>query len=249
MKKLSNPIRPRGEQGFAPATLMIIFVFLAVAGYLVIKSQIAVAPVQSPTPLSTASSSVLPDETAGWKTYTNTEWGFSISYPSTYQIDDNHFKKERPYYKNLVTIVPVPNTSFGPSLSISVVNDFGEYNPRYVTDLRDYVGTAYSSSRYEITPVNIGDNNGYQIDDVSDPSIQPRHIILRDQSGVIYDLFLPADSADLNMAVSTFRFTSPVAGPGESCGGLRMNPPVCMDGYHCVYDGKVIDGDGKCIKN
>jgi hypothetical protein len=39
----------------------------------------------SPTPKTVSSSSLAPDETEGWKTYTNTEVGFSFKYPSEWK--------------------------------------------------------------------------------------------------------------------------------------------------------------------
>ena len=43
----------------------------------------------SPTPKTVSSISIAPDETAGWKTYTNTTNKYSLSYPPTWQIREN----------------------------------------------------------------------------------------------------------------------------------------------------------------
>lgn len=145
---------------------------------------------------------------AGWKTYSNSDWGFSISYPDKFQVIDNHIPKTRPYYTDIVDIASTPDTSFNPKMSISVTNDFGELHPKFITDLQEYVTSAYPASQNnKITKITINGNAGYQIDVIGDPNVKPRHIVLQDKDKVIFDLFLPADNTELNTTALTFQFT------------------------------------------
>ena len=43
----------------------------------------------APCPTLTPSPSLTPDPTANWKTYTNNEYGFSLKYPTGFNIEDN----------------------------------------------------------------------------------------------------------------------------------------------------------------
>lgn len=73
------------QKGIAPI-LIIILIAVAVGGYLIYQTQTkpvvvpqVIQPSSAPVSTSSATSSA---ETANWKTYTNTKYGFSIQYPS-----------------------------------------------------------------------------------------------------------------------------------------------------------------------
>lgn len=72
---------------------VLIIITLSLIAYLVFQNQKLqkqvlyqrVSPTnESPTPKTVSSISISPDETAGWKTYTNSIYGYSIKYPSLF---------------------------------------------------------------------------------------------------------------------------------------------------------------------
>lgn len=71
-----SPRPTRVEAGLAPI-LIVILITLGVGGYLLFQKQVKPVVVPQQTAQSTTSA-----ETASWKTYTNTEVGFSIKYPN-----------------------------------------------------------------------------------------------------------------------------------------------------------------------
>jgi hypothetical protein len=169
------------------------------------QQQVIQNPTATSTPTAVNQQISVPKD---WESYSNVDWGFSISYPNKYQLNDNHFEKALPYYKNLVDILSVPNKQSSPFLSINVVNDFGERQPRHITDITDYVQSAHPAYQSDkITPITINGNKGYQIDITNDPGAKPRYIVLQDKDGVIFELFFPADSSELNAVAATFQFT------------------------------------------
>lgn len=54
----------------------------------------ATPTVVSQTPQPTASSPATPDETADWKIYTNTTFGYSIRFPDTYEVSSQSDKEK-----------------------------------------------------------------------------------------------------------------------------------------------------------
>src|SRR3989339_609385 len=63
------------QKGFARLVLVGVFLVLVViAGYFVLVKKAVSPVVDEPLPVST-------DETANWKTYTNTQYGFEFRYP------------------------------------------------------------------------------------------------------------------------------------------------------------------------
>jgi len=60
---------------------------IAVVGYFLGSNKNKTAKVSAPQITSTPTPT--PDPTANWKTYTNTDYNFSIKYPDTFKIDDN----------------------------------------------------------------------------------------------------------------------------------------------------------------
>ncbi|MDO8570435.1 MAG: PsbP-related protein [Candidatus Daviesbacteria bacterium] len=100
MQKGFLTLSERSEsKGFAPI-LIIILIALAVGGYLLYQKQVKPVatpqPVIQPTSVPTISPSATDSaETANWKTYTNSKYGFSFKYPQDYAIKE---ESERVFY-------------------------------------------------------------------------------------------------------------------------------------------------------
>lgn len=74
------PTHSRGPMIAAAVVVGIIVIAGAVFAYTKLANKPAETP--SPTPTTSVSASTTPDPTAGWKTYTNTDLGFTVNYPS-----------------------------------------------------------------------------------------------------------------------------------------------------------------------
>lgn len=58
------------------------------------------------------------DQTAGWKTYTNDEYGFEIKYPTDYKIAAGRITDQPEEYR--ITIFPVQNINQGNSIVVKI---------------------------------------------------------------------------------------------------------------------------------
>lgn len=71
------------QKGLAPILIVLILAVL-IGGYLVYQNQ----PKPTPSPQPTNQLSPASDETANWKTYTNSKYGFSFKYPSDLVVSE-----------------------------------------------------------------------------------------------------------------------------------------------------------------
>lgn len=96
------------QKGLAPI-LIVLLITAAVGGYLIYSGKINVSQIK-PTPTyrppdATTMSKSQNDETANWKTYTNTQFGFSFQYPSTTKITINRPFSTNPSDVNLGELI------------------------------------------------------------------------------------------------------------------------------------------------
>ncbi len=75
------------QKGFANIILVIVIVILVgTVGYLgFVKKSEPIAGRLTPTPIQTQKSAS-PNQTANWKTYTNSQYGFEFKYPANYVV-------------------------------------------------------------------------------------------------------------------------------------------------------------------
>jgi hypothetical protein len=101
------------QKGFVNIVLMVVIVVLVgVVGYFAfvkklepVAKQPTPAPTQATTPTKTPVSptQTAKDETAGWKTFTDTQYGFKFEYPATWKATAND--NEGPDYKVVARVV------------------------------------------------------------------------------------------------------------------------------------------------
>lgn len=83
------------QKGFANIILIVIIVaIVAVGGYFVFSKKlepIAQQPTPTPTKTPVSPTPTAKDETAGWNTFTDTQYGFEFKYPDTWKatVNDN----------------------------------------------------------------------------------------------------------------------------------------------------------------
>ncbi len=127
------------QKGSATVILLVALVVVVAAvltyfTFLKKPGEVAVSP--TPMPTATKTATATPDETANWKTYTNTQYGFEIKYPNGFELytDVNKMK--------VLSYIPVcnpdmvvclyyskdnqKNTNFeGAGLSVDILKDSG----------------------------------------------------------------------------------------------------------------------------
>lgn len=83
------------QKGLAPILIVLLIAVLGVGGYFVYTSlrggvaDVAISPSGIPAITTVPTSSSNPDETANWKTYTDTKQKFSIKYPPAWTVFPN----------------------------------------------------------------------------------------------------------------------------------------------------------------
>lgn len=85
----------QNQKGFTNVFLIaVVVIVVGVAGYFtlvkksepIIQQPTPTPALPTPTPTPSPTSTLSPDETAGWKTYTNTQYGFTFQYPSIISV-------------------------------------------------------------------------------------------------------------------------------------------------------------------
>lgn len=212
-------------------------------------------------------------ETADWKTYTNSEVGFSILYPPNLLI----VKDE----KNELNLASLSNDEFlyyyQPNTgSRTKIKYNGLYKTGYyaidVSVKNNYIYEPPDSMHQESVIENFlthlfGTVNKKPIEKIqgrktvgtySTSAIGERNLRDGVYEYTIYDglrvIELRAYSSNLNkisleylnQILSTFRFTNQTSTEGQFCGGIAGIP--CSQGYECKLDEGYSDARSKCVK-
>lgn len=115
----------------------------------------------SPTPKTVSSISLPPDETAGWKTYTNNTYGFSIKYPIDWLIKCNEPTNE--WLSADICNIATPNTKFDHGERISGAGigiGIEKPNPNY-NSLEEKVAFDEKNYQYKSVSKIINGTKGY----------------------------------------------------------------------------------------
>lgn len=213
------------------------------------------APVTNiPQPTSTT------DETANWETYTNTQHGFTMKYPSVYSTafeGPNYSQKQLDSGEQISgTVAPSFDTI-----------DFQGGDPKFSIGIfhkRDDIAAAFDGSCgtqfADKTIVNAKITTPFEyinLEQQSGNTINIQHCFLSGTKNLlvigIYEI--KPDSTDknrqfLNQILSTFKFLDQNDVEGKFCGGIAANLPEnqCPTGYKCQLDGGYPDAGGKCVK-
>lgn len=121
---LKNIMSAITQKGFANIVLVMVVVVLAsVGGYYFFKKPANVVVIPTPTITPTATKTAVPTKTAtpnptaGWKTYTNADLGYSIKYPPTWKVDESGLQSS---LSKEVIINPVNPEPFISYVSVSI---------------------------------------------------------------------------------------------------------------------------------
>jgi len=194
--------------------------------------------VLSTTPQTTSSISISPDETASWKTYKNTKFGFQFEYPLT------SFE--------LKTWEPVKNLSLSLSL-LQVTNDMAPQKPEIGISvfenpdnksIKDWVNTFSRSG--QIFFANLKNLKDYQLSGKSglsfetDNVIRVNYVVVPLNSRSVIGIYYTEIGSNIsllnetyNQILSTFKFLENKCPEGQYARQCKLGPCCCPNGAIC----------------
>ena len=206
--------------------------------------------VPTPTPKTVSSISIPPDETAGWKNYESTGYGFSFKYPAGYQLETT---SEGPMIALWNKKPSIESRNLDNNLSNSYYISFAENDRNQVKDLTE----SGIIPKNRLKPINIGSYQAWEdikpvvpggvsekvllLDNpLKKTSIEIRYWINLDVSNTEYQLF----EKSVHQILSTFKFlggssTSELLNI-KSSGGLCPNGNVCSSTKIIMNDGSIL---------
>jgi len=153
------------------------------------------------------------DETADWKTYTNTEYGFEMKYPNNWYSKEIkqgiveggiYFSPEKPDELSETGGIIFTNEA----LNITIVQN----SKKSLLDFAyDYLNLA-SAKKYETEKIEIGGKEGLKIIDACEgvgcgqPKWQPKWFVERDEKIYIFNPGLSDKIEVFEQIISTFKF-------------------------------------------
>lgn len=224
-----------------------------------------VPAILEPTPTemvlpTTIVSTPTPDPTAGWKTYTNTKFGFSVSYPPE-AVAQPRNPDPFPVAIEFQYIDPRDYPGGGPENPgwLLIISE-PQNNPKQLSLRELALETKRATAKDSITDTEI---DGHKAITWSSPEFFGfNSYLVETNKKFIYiaaNIFgWPSEITrykdELDKVLATFKFIAPQPTSstieGRFCGGLAGNLPrnQCPAGYSCQLDDKFPDAGGKCVK-
>jgi len=275
------------RRGFAALAIIIIIAAVALAGLILVITHPKVnLQAQNPSgtlgaPSSTATQSLTADIpgssavlTAGWKTYTNQQYGFSLKYPSDWDLRTDGLKN------TLGSTSSMPFIALGHPLSGMADYTLFIYifsNPKSLSS-KDYVQAMIARAKQaddlaqqngdapDSAPrfdkeyaVTVNSYPGYELYNVFEYDRGGEQIyVANNQEVVKFDFAVAEANQNLSSPVennaiahrilSTFSFlpSSSARGTGAFCGGIAAGAFQCSKGYTCIASGTYPDAGGTC---
>lgn len=216
--------------------ILILFTIIYAGIYLYLGSQLDKISKPSPTPLPAETSVKEGNPTANWKTYTNSKYGFSFSYPNYFNAKVSNdiqsqfaldLKGKNEEYR--FDVEPGDSHEFATSTGVNKINGFSwKVIPTgYYCDAGDCGNTAPSYKYFKQEPCN------QQNDPYNYHAQFPNY-----RCGFSYQLLLfkPLEST-VKIILSTFKFT-----PASPAGGDQKDQVVCTQEAKLCPDGKTYVG-------
>lgn len=233
------------KQGFAPL-LIIILIALIVGGGAYYFSKKSEAPGQvkkeNNTQTTTSATSTSNTQKIGWKTYSNSEYGFEFKYPNNWILSENANNIKNIESGEFVSVISpehkkaVENGSYGPAATLFDFTDFivsycinintdcargGDWvGSRNYTGISDMFSDKNPFNKHKEGEIEVGGTMGYITIAPGESGIY--EIMIQTDEGIyLLDFpFTPDGQAKLSgeqkQIVSSFRFTSPTNLPNIS---------------------------------
>lgn len=225
---------------------VVVILLLFLSAFFYIQKQISnpdivpVIPNPSPTPKTVSSISIPPDETAGWKIYTDIENNYKLSYPSTWKVDGT-------------TFIPPDEGSNNEGRIIIAVNASSGSLTQFMEAINPSTGGKNSDVYILVRQINISGENGI-LTKGGCCGFFGQHVFFQHKDKT-YRLTLqgPIDNPQakfqlvFDQILSTFKFAEDEATDQlYGCGGIAG--VICPTGYVCSLNGSYPDASGTCIK-
>jgi hypothetical protein len=239
------------RKGFvSPLILAIVVVVLIVVGvvaYFQFKPKLSPQPeVSQPTP-SPIQTSI--DETANWKSYTDSNSKYLFKYPNNYKIQQIQAIVGSNFPKVVSKIVLGGNQYI---LTITVA----ENTPKYTLDeaLGNGPNTNYLKdllNEKEIQKVKIDNSDALSVENLPVGQSGSLRDVIVIRNEYIYQFNLEPDneqsSKEFDQILSTIKFLDQTSSEGKGCGGFAGI--LCPSGYSCHYSEPYYpDRAGICLK-
>jgi hypothetical protein len=200
-------------------------------------------------PCPSTQPTISPDETSGWKTYGNEEYGFELKYPSAWT-------KLSPTLTGTGSFQEFSDPNHIFTLTISKRANYNNETGKPFNSLKEYVNMPYGGRILKVD----GQEGIQYLPRAGSENINSVDFFSKDLKN-IYAIDLETTSKTdaqiqegqklFGQILSTFKFFDQPASSsgsveGKFCGGIAG--VACPGGYKCKLDGSYPDAGGTCIK-
>lgn len=159
-----------------------------------------------------SNASAVAGEAADWKVYSDPEWGFSLKYPSEYNISPTNTKRGDQFVR--ATVVQISNPKdrgeFIPTFSVSVERQPFEYQGKIYSDVGEYARVVYTdtSPSPTFTAYDVGSLPAVKVSDIpvefeGSPSSEVVFVI---KDNVVFNIQASLAYPEFRKIASTFEF-------------------------------------------
>lgn len=182
----------KGQAGILILVGILIIAALAGGAYYFEKS--------STKPSAPATTSVAPQPTASWKTYTSNEYDITFKYPLDWKLSTQNGTDNASFFITLTP--PVQRSHLGDNISIDV-----HANPNNLS-IDQFVGARVGGGPYRFKPIDVNGVEAQESLDLPETSYVRRIYIKRNLH--IYQIFIQSDADNyldtFDKLLSTFKF-------------------------------------------
>lgn len=177
-----------------------------------------------------------PVDTSTWKTYSNNSFGFSLTYPSDWDIQELH------------SPAPAGTSGVQPTIDTIIFATASSYIKVFSGA---HIDTTFPQEMLITTEQTMLDEKLVTEDtyilDSQHQDTKIIKIVIPDEKIYRIEAFFPTTNTHrINQMLSTFKFIVPMTQTGQMCGGIAGI--MCPAGYSCQMAGNYPDASGTCIK-
>lgn len=237
-----NPVSPKSNYWLIATIILVVFIVIGGVYTLSLKSQKNTSIPSSIPPTTISQPSPTPEQTANWKTYINTKYGFSVKYPPNLISQEG-----KPSDLYLYSISFVEMQKVNPS-AFSVHIETGTLETIVQSEKSGILGHIADEIKSESKIIKDG-RDGVRLEyefprgaiEKPESKIENRTIIILSSGNYIYKLYSESDLID--QILSTLKFL----------GGEKVNKnvslseiwnPICEEKQLNNFEIKVRKGDG-----
>lgn len=243
---LNNPRLPAGRQGFAAILILVLVAAIIILGGVFYVKHSKKSAVQSTVQISPSPLILPTEETANWKTYTNTKYKYSFKYPNgSYIATIEHNEGAAESLKNLGTanlitinrkMHVIPELNRDAAVPTETIFTIVAVEEKTVASERMQNLKNTDAGAFNIVTTKFGDKDEFKFSDAS------QNVIIYDQN--IHYNFRSDDQELLDQILSTFKFTD----QNQNADSL-VQQSISPDGNYIVQFLQAPSGRSITIKN